>query len=237
MFTQTMHRMGGASTPPPQGGARQVARKEPQQARRDAQKQAQPAAAAAQKKKKTPGARGKNWTYPEKLCGVYAVTAVNAQFCDGSPQKERYVHYNDVYGKEAKRMWKNGEWVDQHGMAEDKISPEQSILERCQPITTATKSSPISNMVDGVIREVRNHLSPQLAKLLDATGHIRTGEQPADVIEKLRLVYFDILNAQKIAAAGKRASKTKGDAGHSSTSESEKEEEVPLTACLPGPKQ
>ena len=51
MFTQTMHRMGGASTPPPQGGARQVARKEPQQARRDAQKQAQPAAAAAQKKK------------------------------------------------------------------------------------------------------------------------------------------------------------------------------------------
>lgn len=226
MFTQTMHRMGGASTPPPQGGARQVARKEPQQARRDAQKQAQPAAAAAQNKKKTPGARGKNWTYPEKLCGVYAVTAVNAQFCDGSPQKERYVHYNIVYGKEAKRMWKNGEWVDQHGRAEDKISPEQSILERCQPITTATKSSPISNMVDGVIREVRNHLSPQLAKLLDATGHIRTGEQPADVKEKLRLVYFDILNVQKIAAAGKRASKTKGDAGHSSTSESEKEEEV-----------
>ncbi len=89
---------GGDSTPPPQGGARQVARKEPQQARRDAQKQAQPAAAAAQKKKKTPGARGKNWTYPEKLCGVYAVTAVNAQFCDGSPQKERYVHYNAVYG-------------------------------------------------------------------------------------------------------------------------------------------
>ena len=226
MFTQTMHRMGVASTPPPHVGARQVARKEPQQARRDAQKQAQPAAAAAQKKKKTPGARGKNWTYPEKLCGVYAVTAVNAQFCDGSPQKERYVHYNDVYGKEAKRMWKNGEWVDQHGMAEDKISPEQSILERCQPITTATKSSPISTMVEGVIREVRNHLSPQLAKLLDATGHIRTGEQPADVKEKLRLVYFDILNVQKIAAAGKRASKTKGDAGHSSTSESEKEEEV-----------
>ena len=126
MFTQTMHRMGGPSTPPPQGGARQVARKEPQQARRDAQKQAQPAAAAAQKKKKTPGARGKNWTFPEKLCGVYAVTAVNAQFCDGSPQKERYVHYNAVYGKEAERMWKNGEWVDQHGRAEDKITPEQS---------------------------------------------------------------------------------------------------------------
>ena len=31
-----------------------------------------------------------------------------------SPQKERYVHYNAVYGKEAERMWKNGEWVDQH---------------------------------------------------------------------------------------------------------------------------
>jgi hypothetical protein len=122
--------------------------------------------------------------------------------------------------------WKNGEWVDQHGRAEDKITPEQSILERCQPITTATKSSPISTMVEGVIREVRNHLSPQLAKLLDCKGHIRTGEQPADVKEKLRLVYFDILNVQKIAAAGKRASKTKGGAGHSSTSESENEEEV-----------
>ncbi len=43
-----------------------------------------------------------------------------------SPQKERYVHYNAVYGKEAERMWKNGEWVDQHGRAEDKITPEQS---------------------------------------------------------------------------------------------------------------
>jgi hypothetical protein len=150
MFTQTMHRMGEPSTPPPQGGARQVARKEPQQARRDvrkeqqeakrdAQKQAQPAAAAAQKK--TPGARGKNWTFPEKLCGVYAVTAVNAQFCDGSPQKERYVHYNAVYGKEAERMWKNGEWVDQHGRAEDKITPEQSILERCQPCWTPKATS------------------------------------------------------------------------------------------------
>ena len=125
MFTET------GETPPPQDGARQLARKEQQQAKRDAQKKAQPASAVAQKK--TPGARGKNWTYPEKLCGVYAVTAVNAQFCDGSPQKERYVHYNAVYGKEAERMWKNGEWVDQHGRAEDKITPEQSILERPTP--------------------------------------------------------------------------------------------------------
>jgi hypothetical protein len=73
--------------------------------------------------------------YAEKICGVYAVTAVNNQFCDGSPQKERYVHYNDVYAAEANRMWKTGEWVDQHGRAEDKITPEQSIQERCLTIT------------------------------------------------------------------------------------------------------
>ncbi len=67
------------------------------------------------------------------------MTAVNAQFCDGSPQKERYVHYNAVYGKEAERMWKNGEWVDQQGRAEDKITPQQSIEERCVPITNGMR--------------------------------------------------------------------------------------------------
>jgi hypothetical protein len=64
-------------------------------------------------------------------------------------------------------MWKNGEWVDQHGRAVDTITFEQSILERCQPVTTATKSSPISTMVEGVIRLVRNHLAPLMSKLLD----------------------------------------------------------------------
>jgi hypothetical protein len=89
--------------------------------------------------------------FPEKLCGV-VVTVVNTQFCDGSPQKDRYVHYNTVYGTEAERMWKDGEWVDQFGRDVDNITPEQSLFERCLPITTATKSSPISSMVEGVIR-------------------------------------------------------------------------------------
>jgi hypothetical protein len=140
MFTQTMYRMGQPSTPPPPGGAckvRQKARKEQDQTKRDVQKQAQAVAVAAQKK--TPGVRGKNWMYPEKICGVYAVTAVNNQFCDGSPQKERYVHYNTVYATEAERMWKDGEWVDQQGRAEDKITPQQSIEERCVPITNGMR--------------------------------------------------------------------------------------------------
>ena len=217
MFTET------GETPPPQDGARQLARKEQQQAKRDAQKKAQPASAVAQKK--TPGARGKNWTFPEKLCGVYSVTSVNAEFCDGLPQQERFVHYNRVYTTEAQRMWKNGEWVDQHGRAVDTITFEQSILERCQPVTTATKSSPISTMVEGVIRLVRNHLAPLMSKLLDARGQIRTGEQQADVKEKLRLEYFDNLHDKKIAAAGKRASKAKGGNGLSSGTTSDNEAE------------
>jgi hypothetical protein len=141
MFTQTMHRILEPSTPPAHGGARPVARqkarKETQQAKRDVQKQAQAVAVAAQKK--TPGVRGKNWMYPEKICGVYAVTAVNNQFCDGSPQKERYVHYNEAYAAEANRMWKTDEWVDQHGRTEDKITPQQSIEERCVPITNGMR--------------------------------------------------------------------------------------------------
>ncbi len=79
-----------------------------------------------------------------------------------------------------------------------------------------TKSSPIAGMVERITTEVRNHLSPELAKLLDPRGHIRTGEQAACVKEKLRLVYFGIVHAQKIAAAEKRASKVKEGAANSS---------------------
>ena len=83
-------------------------------------------------------------------------------------------------------------------------------------------------MVEGITREVRNHLSPELAKLLDPRGHIRTGEQPAYVKDKLRLVYFVIAHAQKIAAAEKRASKAQGGtANSSSSSENEDEEDSP----------
>jgi hypothetical protein len=89
-----------------------------------------------------------------------------------------------------------------------------------------TKSSPIAGMVERITTEVRNHLSPELAKLLDPRGHIRTGEQAACVKEKLRLVYFGIVHAQKIAAAEKRASKVKeGAANSSSSSENEDEQD------------
>jgi hypothetical protein len=91
-----------------------------------------------------------------------------------------------------------------------------------------TKNSPIAGMVEGITREVRNHLAPELAKLLDPRGHIRTGEQAACVKEKLRLVYFGIVHAQKIAAAEKRASKAKGGtANSSSSSENEDEQDSP----------
>jgi hypothetical protein len=83
-------------------------------------------------------------------------------------------------------------------------------------------------MVEGITRLVRNHLSPELARLLDSRGHIRSDEQPACVKEKLRLVYFGIVHAQKIAAAEKRASKAKGGtANSSSSSENEDEQDSP----------
>ena len=177
-------------------------------------------------KKKGKGGRGGNWTYVEKRAAVYAVTATNLEYCDGRPLKERFALFNQAYREEVRRAWAANEWVNQHGVFEDKTTPDNSILERCGPVMTDTTSSPIHSIVEQVIKVVKNHLIPELDKLLDSQGKIRTGQQGPDVRELLRMVYFEIVRAQKAAAAAKRAAKkSKGAASRASSASSSGEEE------------
>ncbi len=57
---------------------------------------------------------------------------------------------------------------------------------------------------------VKNIFTPQLDKLLDSQGKIRTGQQVPDVKELLLMVYFEVVRAEREASAANRAAKTKG---------------------------
>ena len=127
--------------------------------------------------------------------------------------------------EEVLRMLAANEWVNQFGVVEDKTTPEKSILECCAPVMTDTASCPIHCIVDQVLKIVRNIFTPQLDKLLDSQGKIRTGQQGPDVKELLRMVYFDIVQAKKAATAAKRAAKTKGAATKASSSSSSGDDE------------
>ena len=126
-------------------------------------------------KQKDKGGRGNNWTYPEKRAACYAVTATNLEYCDGRPLKERFVLFNKTYAEEARRMYAADEWVNQFGVTEDKTTAEQSILERCGPVMSDTTTSPIHSIVEKVIKVVKSTFNPQLDKLLDNQGKIRSG--------------------------------------------------------------
>ena len=178
----------------------------------------QPVKAVA--KKKGNGGRGSSWTFCEKRAAVYAVTATNQEYCDGRPLKERYVLFNKAYAEEVRRMYAAGEWVNQFGEVEDKTTPEKSILDRCVPVMTDTRTSPIHLIVEQVLKVVRSTFNPQLDKLLDSQGKIRSGQQGPDVKEQFRLLYYEILQAQKAASLAKKAAKTKGDASKAKDSSS-----------------
>ena len=59
--------------------------------------------------------------------------------------------------------------------------------ERVQDIKSNTDRSPISTVTERIIRISKTVMLPQLRKLLDANGHIRSGQQKEDVKEALRL--------------------------------------------------
>jgi len=135
--------------------------------------------------------RGRAWVYIEMLCAVLAVTGVNQDLCDGRSKKERLAHMNTAYKFQVETMVATKKWVDQFGVAEDKITPEQSLDERVQDIKSNTDRSPISTVTERIIRISKTVMLPQLRKLLDANGHIRSGQQKEDVNEALRLFYYE----------------------------------------------
>ena len=79
--------------------------------------------------------------YIEMLCAVLAVTGVNQELCDGRRKKERLRHMNTAYKFQVETMVSTKKWVDQFGVAEDKITPEQSLDERVQDIKSNTDRS------------------------------------------------------------------------------------------------
>jgi hypothetical protein len=87
-------------------------------------------------------------------------------------------------------MCDSKQWVDQLGVVEDKTTTAKSIQDRCCVIKTDTDRTPISTVVEKIMRLTRNVFLPKLRKLLDSNGHIRSGQQREDVREAIRLFYF-----------------------------------------------
>jgi hypothetical protein len=126
----------------------------------------------------------------EMLCALLTVSAVNNRLCDGRNKRDRFAHFNDTYEYYVQVMWDSKQWVDQLGVAEDKTTPAKSIQDRCCVIKTDTDRTPISTVVEKIIRLTRNVFLPKLRKLLDSNGNIRSGQQKEDVREAIRLFYF-----------------------------------------------
>jgi hypothetical protein len=80
--------------------------------------------------------------------------------------------------------------VDQLVVSEDKTTPDKIIQDRCCVIKTDTDRTPISTVVEKIIRLTHNVFLPKLNKLLDSNGHIRSGQQKEDVREAILLFYF-----------------------------------------------
>ena len=74
-------------------------------------------------------------------------------------------------------------WVTQLGVFEDKTTPAKSILERVPEVLSGATSSPISTVVEQIIRAVKNSLIPAFDKLLDRNGSVPTGRQVPELGE------------------------------------------------------
>jgi hypothetical protein len=134
--------------------------------------------------------RGTVWVFIEILCVFLTVSGVNMKLADGRG-KERLAHYNKTFEYQVESKWETKEWVDHHVVAEDKKTPDQSIQERVHHIKTDTQETVISSMHDTITKFSRNVWLSHLCTLLDSNGHIRSGQVEEDVIEALRLYYFE----------------------------------------------
>jgi hypothetical protein len=83
--------------------------------------------------------------------------------------------------------------VDQFGVPEDKSTLVMSIQDRVFDVKTNTQNTPIFGLVESperIMRLSRNVFLPQLRKLLDSNGHIRSGQQRENVLDTLSLKHF-----------------------------------------------
>ena len=114
--------------------------------------------------------RGTAWVFIEMLCAFLAVAGVNMMLADGRAKKERLAHANDAFKYHVQEKWDTMQWVDQHGVAEDSKTAEQSIQERVHHIKTDTQDTAISQMFYHITKLARNVWLPHLRTLLDGPG-------------------------------------------------------------------
>jgi hypothetical protein len=134
--------------------------------------------------------RGPAYVYIEMLCVVLTVSPVNQKLCDVRNKRDRFTHINDTYQYYVKVMWDSQQWVDQLVVTEEKTTPAQTIQDLRCVIKTDTDLTPISTVVEKIMRFTHNVFLPKLRKLLDSNGHIRSDQQKEDVLEAIRLFYF-----------------------------------------------
>jgi hypothetical protein len=96
------------------------------------------------------------WVFIEMLCVFLTISGVNMKLADGRAKKERLAHHNKAFEYQVESKWEDKEWVDHHGVAEDKKTPAQSIQERVYHIKTDTQETAISSMHDTITKLVRN---------------------------------------------------------------------------------
>jgi hypothetical protein len=114
--------------------------------------------------------RGTPWVFIEMLCAFLAVAGVNMMLADGRAKKEDLEHVNDVFKYHVQEKWDTKQWVDQHGVADDRKTAEQSIQERVHHIKTDTQDTEISQMFDHITKLDHNVWLPHLRTLLDGPG-------------------------------------------------------------------
>jgi len=139
--------------------------------------------------------RGKNMTFPELMCSMWAALGTNERFSAGANTALRLSTFNSAYKQRVKWMQEQDNWRDQHGKLVTAVTPEESIALRVKEITSKTKETPISSQQARVVKVCRNDLAPLLDKILDKDGKIPSGKQVSDMQEELRVAYFNSMTA------------------------------------------
>ena len=89
--------------------------------------------------------RGKNMTFPELMCCMWAALGTNERFSAGAATALRLSTFNSAYKQRVKWMQEQDNWRDQHGKLVTAVTPEESIALRVKEITSKTKETPISS--------------------------------------------------------------------------------------------
>ena len=139
--------------------------------------------------------RGKNMTFPELMCCMWAALGTNERFSAGANTALRLSTFNSAYTQRVKWMKEQDKWRDQHNKLVTAVTPEESIALRVKVVSSKTKETPISSQVARVVKVCRNDLAPLLDKILDKDGKIPSGKQVSDMQEELRVAYFNSITA------------------------------------------